>query len=288
MTSVWRDRVRGGSATRKKTTVARPNEDAVMCRAANGMMAVFDGIGAYTYARLASKVAREQCIPLLQKIDSAHYTRPQDAMMALGKALLAAQDGVLDLLRQFPDGGDGGTTATMLKLWQATPTEPVMALYANIGDSRLYYWNHAHQTLMRLTEDDNVLRQWVQMGWVEEQDGERFTDLIDGFTGTEPLPSIAYEAWEQRNTICAWLGMPDITYSLSAIPLEPHDRLIAMSDGIHDNLTTQQISQIVARPLEPRTIAVNLIDVAQSIAALDESPRAKPDDMAVAVFEFLQ
>jgi serine/threonine protein phosphatase PrpC len=285
MAGLWRDRVRGGSATRKKPIVGRTNEDTVLCRAIDGVIGVFDGIGSYSEARLASQIARQICTEPLRAIDKQKFDSLDDALMAVGKALLAAQEGVADLQRQYPEAGDGGTTATIVKLWQQASDAPVVALFANIGDSRLYCWRAKERRLERLTNDDSVLRGWREAGWIDDATQEEITNLIDDFTGEEPLPPAAREAWDQRNTICAWLGMPDITFALGAVELVPGDRLVATSDGIHDNLTTEEMIRIISRPRveDARELAVNLVDVAQAIAAHDVSPRAKPDDMTAAV-----
>jgi serine/threonine protein phosphatase PrpC len=283
MAGKWRERVRGGAATRKKPTVARPNEDAVLCRVIDGIIGVFDGIGMYSEARQASQIARQACTPPLRQIDRERFVALDDALMAVGKALLAAQTEVLELQRQFPYAGEGGTTATIAKLWQPTPESPVTALFANIGDSRLYQWHAAEQRLERLTNDDNILNQWRDIGWIDEDTALHLTELMDDFTGVEPLPPAAQEAWDQRNTICAWLGMPDISFTFGATQLTTGDRLIATSDGIHDNLTTDELARIVSADRPPREIALHLIDVADAVAMTDQSPRAKPDDMSAAV-----
>lgn len=284
MAGLWRGRVRAGAATRKKPTVARPNEDAVLCRVLDGIIGVFDGIGMYSEARQASLIARQLCTPPLRAIDRERYTTLDDALVAVGKALLAAQEGVVELQRQHPFAGEGGTTATLAKIWQPTADSPVMGLFANIGDSRLYHWHAAEGTLERLTNDDNILHQWHEIGWINDDMVQNITNQIDDFTGEEPLSPAALEAWDQRNTICAWLGMPDISFSSGAARLEPGDRLIATSDGIHDNLTTDELARIVSdTKKEPREIALHLIDVADAIAMTDSSPRSKPDDMSAAV-----
>jgi serine/threonine protein phosphatase PrpC len=286
MAGLWRDRVRGGRATRKKAIAGRANEDSALCRPAEGMVGVFDGIGMYAQARLASVVARQRCIPGLRAIDFAHFATLDDALMAVSRAVLNAQAGVVEIQREYPQAGEGGTTATLVKLWQANPDGPTSALFANIGDSRLFLWRPHGKRLMRLTSDDNVVRQWHDVGWIDEPTADQLTDLIDGFDGSEPLPPAAREAWEQRNTISAWLGMPEISFSLGAVTLHPGDRLIATTDGIHDNLTTDTIAAIVGRKgATPREVALSLVDVADAIADVDASPRAKPDDMtAVALF----
>jgi PPM family protein phosphatase len=283
MSGLWRERLRGGAATRKKPIPGRANEDAALCRVVDGVVGVFDGIGMYAEARLASQIARQHCTPLLRSIDRQEFASPDEALSAVGKALLAAQDGVMDLQRQYPEAGDGGTTATIAKLWQPKPEDPVCALYVNIGDSRLYHWDASEKRLTRLTDDDNILRNWRELGWIDDSIVNAITTLLDNFTGDVVLPPAAREAWENRNTICAWLGMPDITYSGGIVALEPGDRLVATTDGIHDNLTWDEMLHIISRPkVEPRELVLNLVDVAEAIAFEDESPRAKPDDMTAA------
>lgn len=286
MAGFWRGRVRGGAATRKKAIPTRANEDMVLCRAVDATIGVFDGIGAYSHARLASQIARQRSTPLLRAIDRETFGSLEEALAAMSKAILAAQEGVLELQNLYPHAGDGGTTATLAKLWQPEPEKPVMALFANIGDSRLYQWHARERRLERLTNDDNVVRQWQDLGWLDESAVESLTNLLDAYEGKEDLMPIAREAWEQRNTVSAWLGMPDITYSLGATEVSPKDRILATSDGIHDNLTIEAISNIICDEDDPREVAVHLLDVAAAIAYLDESPRAKPDDMSASLLIF--
>jgi len=148
----------------------------------------------------------------LRAIDRAKYTALDDALMAVSRAILAAQDGVADLQRQFPYAGDGGTTATIAKLWQATPDTPVMALFANIGDSRLYQW-HAHEKrLERLTSDDSRLRQMHVWGEITDDDLAEYTELLDAFTGEEEI------ARKIRRAACAaWLRNVDGASLLAAL-----------------------------------------------------------------------
>ena len=285
MAGKWSNRVHGGYALRKKAIEGRDNEDSVLCCASDGAIGVFDGIGSYAEARMASKIARERCAAVLSEIDTERFAQIDQAMDKVSKAILAAQEGITDLQRMYPQAGDGGTTASIVKLWQNPETKQVFAIFANIGDSRIYYWKNSEKDLYRLTRDDNVLLQWMEYGWVQEEDIEKFTDLIDDYTGTDELPPIASEAWDHRNTICAWLGMPDISFRIGAIEMQIGDVVVATTDGIHDNLTSTEIKKIIAEHSSPRETALRLVDVAAAVAAVSDSPRAKPDDMAVAVLE---
>lgn len=288
MTTQWKTRVQGGKCSHKKPIAGRDNEDAAICRLTEGVIGVFDGIGSYAEARSASVIARQICSDQLAKIDRQQYPQLDDALVAVGQALLDAQRGVLELQQQHPDAGEGGTTATIAKLWQLSPATTAMALYANIGDSRLYHWHAKDRRLERLTQDDNMLREWREHGWLTEADVRLITDQIDTFTGVESLSAPAIEAWESRNTICAWLGMPDITFAFGAVEVYPGDRLIATSDGIHDNLTTTQMEQIISRRDIPVTeIARNLVEMAEAVAQQD-TVRSKPDDVSAVAIEMLR
>jgi serine/threonine protein phosphatase PrpC len=286
MAGYWRDRVRGGSAIRKKPIPGRPNEDTILCRISDGLIGVFDGIGAYSEASSASKIARQLCAPVLSKIDRAKYGTLDETLKAIGQAIMVAQEGIVALQEEHPEAGDGGTTATIVKLWQPPSNATVSAIFANIGDSRIYHWKSSTRTLCQLTIDDNMLRQWEEIGWIDEEEATLYTNLIDSYIGTEPLPPGVQEAWEKRNTICAWLGMPDITFTVGAVELSSGDRLVATSDGIHDNLTKEEIADILGRNMTPREVALQLVDYADAIASEDVSPRAKPDDMAAVVLFF--
>lgn len=67
--------------------------------------------------------------------------------------------------------------------------------------------------------------------------------------------------------------------------VEAGDRYLVSSDGIHDNLTDEQITQIMSRGDGSEEIAKKLVVESKRISQDPKNPRAKDDDMTAIVVE---
>lgn len=70
---------------------------------------------------------------------------------------------------------------------------------------------------------------------------------------------------------------------IDIISVKKGDRFLLTSDGIHDNLTTDEIEEVIKKSSTPAEIAKNLKDkaLARSREPIEREMRAKPDDMSV-------
>jgi serine/threonine protein phosphatase PrpC len=73
---------------------------------------------------------------------------------------------------------------------------------------------------------------------------------------------------------------------VSTYELEDGDVLLTCSDGIHDNLTDEEIREILEQHSDPVTMAIALQDRATTRTILEDSDRAKPDDATALVMKY--
>ena len=96
----------------------------------------------------------------------------------------------------------------------------------------------------------------------------------------EPTGLIEYTSFEQRQVMDRALGEQLATPHLWEVPVQDRDLLLAVSDGVTDNLTFSELR----RPLHgdrdgPDQIAHRLVDPAYARSDQTGHPRAKIDDI---------
>ncbi|MDQ6661962.1 MAG: SpoIIE family protein phosphatase, partial [Chloroflexota bacterium] len=88
-----------------------------------------------------------------------------------------------------------------------------------------------------------------------------------------------------RGGITQALGGPvPPTIHIDSISISPGDRVLLCTDGIHDNLTDEEIEEILRTG--PRTTVARILverSIERSHQERDSTIRAKPDDMSAVV-----
>ena len=151
--------------------------------------------------------------------------------------------------------------------------------YAHVGDSRIYLLR-GEQPLQRLTVDDGYFPFALRKGWLKEEDLAR----IEQATSSTDLSETDLKHFERRNKITRALGWEEFQVAhTSTIDLVSGDRILLCTDGIHDNLTDDEIEELL-RKGPVATSAQQLVQVACE-RSQEQQRRSKPDDMsAIIVF----
>lgn len=196
--------------------VRKDNEDSVYVDVPRGLFAVADGMGGGAEGARASRMV---CAALERFAVSDRFTERLDQIRAAidaanGEIVAYAHD---RHLRQM------GTTVALI----AFETEPIgRAAIAYIGDSRVYRLRDGAAEL--LTRDHSVGAELdARVGGAL---GGRFADRAN------PLAHVLTRA----------IGIaPKVEIAWRKIDLKPHDAFLVCTDGVHDVLATDELSQII-------------------------------------------
>lgn len=270
------------------------NEDYILADQRRGLAAVFDGVGGSVAgdvaAQLAAKVMRRGWKRFLQQGTPAPTILADypvgDLRSILQQLLLDAQEQIrAECMRRVEAEKINAkecpeTTVVAAVFCHQREAHSYTMVYASVGDSRIYLWRE-REPLKRLTVDDGWLAKKVRENDISEADALR----IDQATRRDELTDEEWSHFEKRNGITQALGdshSPDI--HMGDIVIYPHDRILLCSDGIHDNLTDQEIETIL-RNGKRTTVAKTFVQQAleRSHQTDNGSIRAKSDDMSALV-----
>jgi serine/threonine protein phosphatase PrpC len=240
------------------------NQDRVYCDQNAGVAAVFDGMGGHSGGELASIAALGGFLLAVRGMSCEG-----DGRTWLRTAIESASHAVKLSQREHrrTARNQGATAAAAVVVGHA-------AAVASVGDSRVYLLRDS--ILRQVTEDDC----WGRGSFPDEQIAET-QRMIDHAASADDLTGAGIIAWHQRNVISAELGTMFADPEIHHIDVRSGDLLILTTDGVHDNLTFDEIQQTVAREPRPAAVSEALVDFARSRSRSDHF-RAKDDDITAA------
>jgi serine/threonine protein phosphatase PrpC len=246
----WRSRAKGSV-----------NEDAYLVDVGHLLFGVFDGVGATLQAAQAALLAAEA-------IRAAYHQHGPGQDCASERAFLPlAVRGAGTLIAATLE--DGLTTASVVKLCD-TVDGGATALICNIGDSRIYRYTTAGE-LHQCTLDDSIFgSDWdLQL---------RLSEVVVA-TGV-----LEYTYFEHRHVMDRALGERLPTPHLWEVSVQDRDVLLAVSDGVTDNLTFSELRQLLHGDRDdPDQTAHRLVGAAYARSHQTGHPRAKIDDITAVV-----
>lgn len=184
-----------------------------------GFLAVIaDGMGGHAHPREASRAAVEGFTKAWQARSAG-----EKIPAALHHALRAANDAVLALARALKAEHNLGSTLTAALIWEKN------LYWIAVGDSRLYLLRRGQ--LQQLTADHlylNKLREEVARGRMKKEEAEKHPD---------------------RDALYSFLGLQtlqEIDAAKTPFSLNPGDRLLLCSEGVHRSLSAPEIAQTLS------------------------------------------
>lgn len=201
---------------------------------------VADGMGGHRGGREASSLA-------VRRIGQLYYsqlrTNPEETIESVIQQISRE---LLEVGQSDPELERMGTTVVL------ATAEGTTAYVANVGDSRAYLLRD--RQIHRLTIDDR---------WVDLQ-------VREGLLSDEQARAHAY-----RNLLTQYLGSAEVLNVHQArVTLQPGDLLLLCSDGLHDLVNDQELSQILTQT-SPEGAPKRLVNLALK--------RGAPDNATVAV-----
>ena len=220
------------------------NEDSIeLVEAFDGTYGIYilcDGMGGHKRGDLASELAvRYARRSILDKLNPTMEARELRALMY--QALSNANQMVYQFAqRSFRFTGMGTTiVAGLLR-------DDGLLVYGHAGDSRLYGFT---PQIERLTKDHSVAQAFIDQGLLREEDVATFP---------------------RRNEITRCIGMgPDMTPTIDVRSLEPGDRLLFCSDGLHGVCPDAVIQNVMDASQDPQENSEALIQTALDFHSRD-------------------
>lgn len=193
--------------------------EAETAQGGKGFLAVIaDGMGGHAHAREASRAA-------VDGFKNTYRAKSADEKIpaALHRALRAANDAVLALAKDLKAENNLGATLTAALIFEKN------LYWIAAGDSRLYLLRNGQLT--QLTTDHiylNKLREEAAKGRMTKEDAENHPD---------------------REALYSFLGLRtlrEIDAAKTPYSLNPGDRLLLCSEGVHRSLSASEIAQILS------------------------------------------
>lgn len=242
------------------------NEDKFIIDRKNNMYAVFDGVGGHDHGEIASEAAKNYISARAGDISTTEDLGAVDAH--LRQLLAGANDRILKL------SSEAATTAVLAKVHEINGE--LYASIAHVGDSRAYLLRDNH-LLEALTTDHTQFRYDRGTGEAALQQ-ERLADT----DSLDILSKDDIDAFKGRNVIGACLGRnSQVPADVNHFKIKRTDLIILTSDGIHDNLTTQEMQHVLTNA--KRANYAELLANAARERSKQPHVRAKMDDMTAVV-----
>ncbi len=229
-----RVRLRVGAAT-DVGRVRSVNQDSFLVLADQDLYAVADGMGGHQGGEVASKLA----------VDALRAAYLDPSVDALSEAIAEANIRVFDEGSADPNlHGMGTTMVAAAVLDGETSGGPGgdggvggQVLLANVGDSRAYLFRDGELT--QLTEDHSMVADLLREGRISEAEAE---------------------VHPQRNIVTRVLGVyEDVEVDLWPVDALEGDRVLLCSDGLVNEVTTDQIAAVLRRLTDPQDAAAELV-----------------------------
>ncbi len=267
------------------------NEDSLLIDEMTGLFAVFDGVGGSSAAEIASQTAVQAATQTWRGMLRQYQRRRKgynmledcetyDLSSMLEQVVLEADEHVRTEGAERAGTDDLATTVALAAFCKQPGTCHYTMISAHVGDSRIYLLR-GQERLQRLTSDDGFLTKLIENQIIDEEHALH----IDQAMRADQLTDIEYRYFRLRGGITQALGGPIApTVHINKTTIKPADRILLCTDGIHDNLTDEEIESILRN--NPRTSAARvLVECSRERSHEDytQTLRAKPDDMTAIV-----
>jgi protein phosphatase len=225
------------------------NEDRILVDFDGNLFAVADGMGGAKCggraAELATAALREYFHLAPGAVEPG--TEPSDVLSSLQNRMAAAiqlaNERVFEESSNTPECEGMGCTLSAITFFEN------VAVIGHVGDSRIYLFRN--NELIQLTRDDSVVAQLISAGEIAMDEGS-----------SHPMRHMLTQSIGSRETI---------SIQLRDLKLQPGDRLLMTSDGVHGVISEQAIFEILAMREPSSDIAYALILATRNQEAPDNA-----------------
>ncbi len=226
--------LRSGSAT-DVGRIRQTNEDLPL--ESSNLFAVADGMGGHVGGEVAARVAVDALL-------KAFTREPTSA--GLKGAFAEANRAVWTEGQNHSELRGMGTTLTAVALVGGAEGHDMLAL-ANVGDSRAYVFSQGE--ILQVTADHSLAEERMRHGEMTEEEA-----------AVHP----------QRHILTRVLGVTsEVDADMWELQLRSGDRVVLCSDGLSNEVSLDEISQVLATVTDPGDAAHRLVEVANEHGGSD-------------------
>ena len=191
---------------------ARPSDDRGL--ATHGVIAlVADGMGGCNGGEVASAIA-------CQKIPQVYFASNGPAPAALRTSLEAVNTEIYQTAQAQPELRGMGTTAVAFAVTSSH------GWLAYVGDSRLYLIRRGQ--IYRMSEDHSMVFEMVHKGLLTAEEARNHAERNVLSRALGSRPQVEVSCWDEP------------------FPIQPGDRYLLCSDGLHDLVTDQRMLELAS------------------------------------------
>lgn len=253
------------------------NEDASFVLSEKGKAlvgGVFDGLGGYSGSERASATAAATALSRYSA-ECNEYMTPAEAA-AFATEVLTAAEAAID-----EDYALIATTAAMASVHVNPENGELFANIAWAGDSRVFVIRN--NTIIYRTLDDGIADdiEWLEEVYPDERPEYRAQAFLESTTMDRyDLPRELLRLFHQRNIVANCLGGRDtVEIRTHQLYVQPGDVILASSDGVHDNLTNDEILTVIRAGGGVKELTEKALRRSRD----DDHVRAKPDDITAVI-----
>ncbi len=231
------------------------NEDNFLALPAEGLFAVFDGMGGHAAGEVASGIAVQEMREFFQltgRDPEATWPFKEDREKSydenrLVTAIKLVNQRILEASEADASRKNMGTTCVSAHFVERDGG--ARAIVAHAGDSRVYQLREGR--LRRITIDHSLVEEYLRLGKITEEEARSFP---------------------QKNIILRALGQqPQVEVEVHEHELRPGDLLMLCSDGLSGMVEDPVMEAILQRSSGLDSAARRLLDTANANGGVDNS-----------------
>ena len=240
---------------------------------------VYDGVGGHAGGRHASTFAANRLGEAMERLPNTATVA--EMKRSVERLFHETNVELLESKRAYPHlGKDRATTASVVKVLEDFGGKKV-AVVGHVGGSRVYVVSRGGELRQVTIDDDATL---PAFGHERARAVQR---ALSGAENPKELDPYHQVMFADRHVVTQALGKEDgIRPQVYDVALADGDRVLITSDGIHDNLTTREITHVLSQSGSTAETARHLVQAARDRSKDERHPRAKPDDMSAVIVTF--
>lgn len=224
-----------------KGIIRSSNEDACFVLLHDKVYILADGVGGGNSGEIASRTAVSEIANYVVQHPLSHMLDKYEIVGYMRDAFEAANTRIYDMARAHEENSGMATTAIIVYVNKGK------AYIGNIGDSRVYLYRDGEY--IQLTEDHTYVNTLVKAGILSREEADQD---------------------ERKNVIIKALGAePTVEPDFFQVDIMKDDLLLACSDGLYDEVSDEEIIEVIKEKDNMNELAAELIARANSNGGRD-------------------